>query len=228
MADIAVFVESPDTSSERRISPGWTIATLKQKLWPIVGIPPSSQIIANAADDDLVSTLGLQPLSVLKIGDARPPGMRENYTDDSKVDKFEMPLEQYEQRDDTVLAYKKRHGIGRFDPDADSKAQDKEAQEEAELARLQQSHPIGSRCQVEGESTRRGSIQYVGRVPEIPAGGIWIGIAYDEPVGKHDGTIQGKRYFDSGPSCGSFLRPGKVIAGDFPPLDDGLMSDDEM
>lgn len=44
---------------------------------------------------------------------------------------------------------------------------------------------IGDRCLVEpGE--RRGIVKFVGRA-ETLAPGFWIGIKYDEPLGKHDG-----------------------------------------
>lgn len=45
MADIPLQVVSDNSSSERRITPAWSISTLKAKLEPITGIPPSSQQI---------------------------------------------------------------------------------------------------------------------------------------------------------------------------------------
>lgn len=41
--DIPLLIKSASASSERRITPSWTIAQLKQKLEPVTGIPPSSQ-----------------------------------------------------------------------------------------------------------------------------------------------------------------------------------------
>ena len=41
--DIPLLIKSASASSERRITPSWTIAQLKQKLEPLTGIPPSSQ-----------------------------------------------------------------------------------------------------------------------------------------------------------------------------------------
>lgn len=41
--DIPLIIISTASSSERRITPSWTIAHLKTKLEPITGIPPSSQ-----------------------------------------------------------------------------------------------------------------------------------------------------------------------------------------
>lgn len=41
--DIPLQIISQASSSERRITPSWTITQLKAKLEPITGIPPSSQ-----------------------------------------------------------------------------------------------------------------------------------------------------------------------------------------
>lgn len=227
MADFSVFIDSEDTSSERRISPGWSITTLKLKLWPITGIPPASQALSipYQSEDDLVGSFNIEPLSVIKIADKRPKGQRPNYTDDSKVQKFELTKEEYESRTDSVLAYKKRNHLGRFDPEAGTK-------EEIALREIHDlGYEIGARCRVEGEADRRGSIRFVGHVPQIPSGGVWIGIEYDEPVGKNNGTIHGAKYFDAKANHGGFLRPSRVEVGDYPPrnLDDELMdSEDEI
>lgn len=44
---------------------------------------------------------------------------------------------------------------------------------------------VGYRCEVEpGE--KRGVVKFVGRA-ETLAPGFWVGVQYDEPLGKHDG-----------------------------------------
>ena len=53
-----------------------------------------------------------------------------------------------------------------------------------------------------------------------------VGVQYDEPVGKNDGTVKGKRFFECPPKYGGFLRPDKLQVGDYPELDD-LFTDDE-
>jgi hypothetical protein len=42
-ADVPLLISSSNASSERRISPSWTIAYLKTRLEPITGVPASSQ-----------------------------------------------------------------------------------------------------------------------------------------------------------------------------------------
>ena len=43
VGDIPLQITSENSSSERRITPSWTIGQLKAKLEPVTGIPPLSQ-----------------------------------------------------------------------------------------------------------------------------------------------------------------------------------------
>jgi tubulin-folding cofactor B len=79
-----------------------------------------------------------------------------------------------------------------------------------------------------GSDARRGTISYIGPVPEIPGLGAWIGITLDEPTGKNDGSVKGKKYFECGKNQGTFVRPERCEAGDFPPLDLGDEDMEEM
>lgn len=77
---------------------------------------------------------------------------------------------------------------------------------------------IGMRCQV-APGSRRGVVSYVGLVSELDQG-FWVGVTFDEPVGKTDGTAkQGKRYFEAAPKHGGFVRGRNVQVGDFPERD---------
>lgn len=44
---------------------------------------------------------------------------------------------------------------------------------------------VGDRCEVD-PGAKRGVVKYVGRAESL-APGFWVGIQYDEPLGKHDG-----------------------------------------
>lgn len=97
-----------------------------------------------------------------------------------------------------------------------------------ELDELMSKYKIGSRCEVgsKGEFPKRGEILYVGPLEGLSK--YWIGVKLDEPFGKNDGSVKGKRYFDAGgPKYGSFSRPEDVNVGDFPPLDDFEDDSDE-
>ena len=147
--------------------------------------------------------------------------MRQNFTDTSKVTKYELPPEEYEKKTDSVLAWKKANKLGRFDPDAPSLEQAKLQAYDAEI--MNRGIEVGKRCRVGGEDEKRGEIMYVGDVEEIPGGaGKWVGVKLDEPVGRNDGSLGGKRYWgeEGGAKHGVFVRPERVEAGDFPVLDD--------
>ncbi len=55
-----------------------------------------------------------------QVIDTRPAYMQANYTDVSAVEKYVMPENEYEQRKDSVLQWKKTQKLGRFDPNAPS------------------------------------------------------------------------------------------------------------
>lgn len=46
--------------------------------------------------------------------------------------------------------------------------------------------------------------------------GVWVGVEYDEPLGKHAGKVGERQYFTARPKHGAFVRPLKVETGDFP------------
>ena len=68
-----------------------------------------------------------------------------------------------------------------------------------------------------------GEVKYIGEVHFKP--GMWVGIQYDEPFGKNDGSVEEKRYFQCQPKYGGFVRVANVTVGDFP--EEGF-SDDEI
>lgn len=147
--------------------------------------------------------------------------MRSNYNDVSQVTKYELPAEEYEKLDDSVLAWKKEKKLGRFDPNAPSLEQAKRHVYDTEVAN--RGIEVGKRCRVGGEDEKRGEVMYVGEVEEIPGGlGKWIGVRLDEPVGRNDGSLKGKRYWgkDGDAKYGVFVRPERVEVGDWPPIDD--------
>lgn len=89
---------------------------------------------------------------------------------------------------------------------------------------LAQGMAVGARCQV-SPGDKRGEVKFVGPVKGLPLG-WWVGVQFDEPVGKGDGCAGGARVYECMPGYGSFVRPDIVTVGDFPEMD-LLGSDDE-
>uniref|UniRef100_A0A8C6TLA4 Dynactin subunit 1 n=1 Tax=Neogobius melanostomus TaxID=47308 RepID=A0A8C6TLA4_9GOBI len=62
---------------------------------------------------------------------------------------------------------------------------------------------VGSLVEVIGKG-QRGTVAYIGTTAF--ASGKWVGVILDEPKGKNDGTVQGKRYFTCEDNQGIFVR----------------------
>ncbi|KAG9042536.1 hypothetical protein FS837_010743 [Tulasnella sp. UAMH 9824] len=227
MSSVKLQVSSPDTFSERLYDINITIEQLKRKLETATGIRPDSQILTlcrsesdptviRQLDDDTKALGFYSPENgmLIKVSDKDPSkSMTGQYTDVSQVEKFEMTPEEYERRQDTVLSYKKAHKMGRFAPAAENPPATPPAAPSHHIV-------VGSRCEVDlsgGEGLiKRGTVRFVGPTQFGKAGGEWIGVEYDEPVGKNDGSVEGVRYFTCTPKHGGFVRPDKVKVGDFP------------
>ncbi|CAM9725215.1 unnamed protein product [Laminaria digitata] len=85
----------------------------------------------------------------------------------------------------------------------------------------------GQRCEVQ-PGGRRGQVEFVGEVEGLQAG-YWVGVRFDEPVGRGDGSVRGKRLFECGKGFGGFVRGKNVTVGDFPerPFDEDDDDDEE-
>ncbi|KAK5949760.1 hypothetical protein OHC33_009149 [Knufia fluminis] len=252
----------PLLSAERRITPTWSISTLKSKLEPITGIPSTSQTLRTRSLDGTYLTLqpdtalvgdrtfNLTKGSEIEVIDSRPPGSTNtilDFQDVSKVDKYVMPESKYEQLDDSVLAWKRKQKLGRFDPNAKSLGEliEERRGHDSEQIRAK-GISVGMRCRVNGSDERRGTVRYVGEIEglggEREAGCAWVGVEFDEPVGRNDGSVEvevagegGKKgremrevFECKGEKYGGFARPEKVEVGEeFEVLDDLVDEDME-
>lgn len=242
--DIAVYFTSDLTSSERRISPQWTIKYLKQRLEQITGVSPQSQhlqyfpnrssnenhLIGATAEDDekTVGDYNIAAYSRIHVVDTDPESKLKGLANDDEADNthFKLSEEEYASRADTVLSWKKQQQLGRFDPQFNETKHLIQKQNE-ELAK---DINVGSRCRViniEGE--RRGTVKFVGRIDQLDEGeNVWVGIEFDEPVGKNDGVIGTFRVFECRPKHGSFVKPKQVEVGDFPEIDPFASDEEEL
>ena len=157
-----------------------------------------------------------------------------------------MPESEYEKLSGTVLAQKKAQQVGRFNPKAPEirEMKVKEMVEEVRkrsksfrvphgcrvvfsllcacqhLTWFSQGIAVGARCILSNDSSRRGTIRFVGPIPSLPGvqDAPWVGIELDEPTGRNDGSVNGVRHFTCEKNKGVFVRPEKVGVGDFEEL----------
>ncbi|KAL5256718.1 hypothetical protein ACHWQZ_G011846 [Mnemiopsis leidyi] len=225
---LAITSSVSSVASEKRFPSHITVRELKGKLEMITGASMDSmkievfndqnKSIGKLTDDDALLKHVLQPDLRLHVTDPSAA----NFEDTSNVEKFEMSKEDYDKREDSVQAFKKRNKMGRFNPEVQAKLA-AQAEENKELALKMK---IGDRCEARTpkQPVRRGEVMFVGQVEFKD--GYWVGIKFDEPVGKHDGVVEGKRYFKCDNKYGAFCQPRHVEVGDFPPELD--FSDDEI
>ncbi|CAG8979963.1 hypothetical protein HYALB_00010730 [Hymenoscyphus albidus] len=232
--DIPILISSENSGSERRITPSWTIGQLKAKLEPVTGIPPLSQklrleragqpsmpIEAMDEENTQLAAFPLAPYAEILVSDTRPPGQRENFTDASKVTKYELPPAIYETKTDSVLAWKKANKLGRFDPDAPAIIASRIAAHSHTIS--ERGIAVGKRCRVGGDDAKRGTVMYVGEAEAIAkkegenGKGEWVGVRLDEPTGRNDGSLGGVRYWgkDGDGKFGVFVRGERVEVGGF-------------
>lgn len=148
--------------------------------------------------------------------------------DTSKVTKYVMPDEEYDKRENTfrkwcqqkrkeepgwTLEKEMARRRGQPEPEPKQPASPDFQAEHAEAIRP------GMRCEV-SPGAKRGTVRVVGNEMSCLPAGWWVGVEYDEPVGKNDGSIKGHRHFNASPNFGGFVRPANVAIGDFPPVDD--------
>ncbi|XP_058090068.1 tubulin-folding cofactor E [Magnolia sinica] len=74
------------------------------------------------------------------------------------------------------------------------------------------SFKIDQRVHIAGDPRRTGTVKYIGPVEGYS--GIWVGVDWDNCDGKHDGSLNGIRYFMAhGEKSGSFVRPQNLSGG---------------
>lgn len=168
----------------------------------------------------------------------------------ANVQKFEMSKEEYSKRDDTVQSFLKRNRLGKYNEEELKKMEEEKNKLEQEEKQMADAMKVDDRCEVKapGAMTRRGTVRFVGKVHfksgrlkmiimyqygmsiktlDCSVLGYWVGVQYDEPLGKNDGSVDGKRYFTCPEKYGGFVKVSHVTVGDFPE-EDLDVSEDEM
>ncbi|EAY16214.1 CAP-Gly domain containing protein [Trichomonas vaginalis G3] len=195
-----------------------TIASLRPRFYAMTGYEPSSMKIkvnGNLIEDESLplSTYATGSPLVIEISGKSEFG---DLNDVNAVKKYEISDADYDHRTGTIREMKRKAGIP-VKGEVHHKYDD-----------VPQGIEVGNRCQIEmsDHSHHRGCVRYVGKVEK--SNGYWIGVQLDEPYGKNDGSLDGKRYFECENKYGVFVRAEKVEVGDFPEIDWEAELEDEM
>lgn len=237
---VTLNVTSQFTSflNERRFDRGTTVGKLKENLEMITGANAKSmKIDVFSTDDKKLFTLNndaavlgeyaIEDYMRLHVTDTSGVGI--NFDDTSKVEKFEITDTDYDSKRDTVRSFLKKNKMGKYNPQTIAEQERIKQETALEEEKARERIKVGSRCEVTvpGQMARRGCVEFIGET-EFKEG-LWVGVRYDEPYGKHDGCVKGKRYFTCPQGYGSFVKAKNVEVGDFPEIDDlDLDEDDEM
>ncbi|KAJ3449170.1 tubulin folding cofactor b [Anaeramoeba flamelloides] len=205
---------------EKRFASGLTIGQLKDRLYPILGVTAESMAltatISNSSislsdDNRTLQGYGLTNGCQVRVESKEFKDL-ELFNDLENVEKYVMSEEVYNKREDSFRKFKQSN------PEIFKPKIVKNTNQIDE--KVFKNYKIGSRCEIEADKNygpRRGEIKYVGELKGYK--NIFIGIKLDEPLGKNNGTVKGKKYFECVMNYGVFVRPYKVQVGDFPEED---------
>lgn len=210
-------------NTDVRFSLQTTVESVKEKLWKKTGTSVGSMCLELYDDSgskisdlsDNTKSLGFySPYDGfrLHIIDLDPSSVTSGgwLDDTSLVEKYTISDEAYEKRDGTFRKFKERF------PHQNSSSGGVKITEN-HMEDLCANVKVGDRCQVE-PGDKRGVVKYVGTAENLGPG-FWVGVQYDEPLGKHDGMVKGTRFFECPPLHGAMVRPDKVKVGDYPERD---------
>eukprot|EP01105_Mastigella_eilhardi_P012119 TRINITY_DN2789_c0_g1_i2.p1 TRINITY_DN2789_c0_g1~~TRINITY_DN2789_c0_g1_i2.p1 ORF type:complete len:220 (+),score=63.93 TRINITY_DN2789_c0_g1_i2:44-661(+) len=199
----------PGLNYSKRFAETTTLGELKRRLYTVTGTDPASMKleiagVGDVTDQDATQLLAFGQTSLqVHVVDTDPLSIV-NQTAQSAGDvpRYELDDQKYNERTDTFRFLVKSGQI-----------QGATKHEEEAPTNIH----TGERCQVCIAGKPRGTVRYVGAVAF--AAGARVGVQFDEPVGKHDGTVKGKQYFACPPKYGAFFKPAEVEVGDFPERD---------
>ncbi|KHJ41942.1 CAP-Gly domain protein [Trichuris suis] len=197
--ELSVTTDEQEFNCVRRFPLSITVGELKsqKRVELLVGVPYNAMSLELRQQDDITrrnllvddsATLNMLSLTngmILHVRDERGPNvLGEEIFSPADGTKFELSDEKYNQKTNTVRAWLKEQKLKcHQDYSADN-----ESDRSEELA-----------------SKLRSPFSVAGEVHFKP--GIWVGVHYDNPVGKNDGSVDGHRYFECPPNYGSFVRP---------------------
>ncbi|CAB3398674.1 unnamed protein product [Caenorhabditis bovis] len=193
--ELEITTNATEMPLEKKFPAQLLLKELKRKLELVVGTEASSMKMelydsdgVKKADlsDDGKSLKDLGVRDGMRIHAIDITGRNEDLKDESMVEKYEISDDAYNQRTDSVRAWKKKMQEETKTSNAGAEAL-KRNEEAAKGIK------VGDRCEIriKSQMARRGEVAFIG--PTKFKEGIWVGVKYDEPVGKNDGSVAGER-----------------------------------
>ncbi|KAK8808447.1 hypothetical protein WA158_008348 [Blastocystis sp. Blastoise] len=213
-----------------RLSIYMTVSDVKLKIYQRTGSSVAYQKlilkdkfgtpIAEMNDDNqLIGNYGIQSGMEIYCIDQDPFSLSKNggLEDTSKIEKYVLSDEEYNQRKNTYRAFKREQ--------LENKLVNVESTYSIETVK---NIHIGDRCQV-SPGERRGEVKWIGEYKEAKQAqkGYWVGVQFDEPVGKNNGSLNGVQYFSCPQHYGGFVRGTNVQVGDYPEEEINMDSDED-
>ncbi|CAK1555291.1 unnamed protein product [Leptosia nina] len=212
-------------SIERRFNKSITVLEFKTKLELVTGgsagtmklkvYDNKNNFICDVDDD--AALLGSYPIDDgMRIHVIDKFALIKDFDESDSAERFKLSEEEYEKKSDTLRSFLQRNKLGKYNEEEMQKMKEQQQKELEDEAKLAEAVLVGARCEVRvpSQPTRRATVRYNG--PLEGAKGLWIGVQYDEPRGKNDGSVSGKRYFTCPPKYGGFVKPVYVTVGNFP------------
>ncbi|VDD74597.1 unnamed protein product [Mesocestoides corti] len=233
MSYVSLLISSNATTMrcEKRFPLNTLLSKFKENLVLITGCDNASmklelrddneKFVKELTDDsETLEELGVKNGFHVHVSDPNlETGLYDNILKQDVDEGFKLTDEEYASRKESLLAWKKKHKLGQFkevDP-AELKAAEEArlAKNAADKERIENME-VGKRCEVRvpNQPTKRGEIAFLGETKFKE--GFWVGVKYDEPLGRNDGSVDGYRYFKCPPKYGAFVKPQFVEMGDFP------------
>ncbi|GJQ15685.1 hypothetical protein GpartN1_g7476.t1 [Galdieria partita] len=193
---------------EIRFQPEWTLEHVKKKLEVVTGTLHSDFLIEVYDDrsqkigemvDDQQAVLGSLPIRNgyrLHIIDHREEDNSEDLIwkedETNMVPKYQVPEASYAQREVSGRKFR-------------------EEMLQAKTSSLSNNLNIhiGDRCFVSPDN-RLATVRYIGMLPVNDLQTEFVGVQFDEPIGKNDGSYQGHYYFHCEPGYGSFVPYNRI------------------
>lgn len=205
---------SNDQLIEKKYSTSLSLDDLKMRLEMLSGIDSNCMVIEYYVDKQKVATIGDNVDNIQSFAEPYlhqsehrlhliDLAERDNLSDRlDQVPKFELSDEEYAKRSESLRQFKMQHKLGRF-------SGDHVASDEQQWSLLEDLN-VGDKVEVlvKGKPNRQAIVMYKGEMHLKP--GPWVGVNYLNSDGKHDGSIDGRRYFDCQPNHGAFVRPFDV------------------